>query len=101
MRWESCLGTRSAGVLRAVFDGLISYLILSYLDRRERVTSHTQVHVGVNVNSENSPRSFRACPYPIRGLTAEDRGCGIEEGPDNASLGCSLAGRGEIPFTKS
>ena len=30
MRWESCLGTRSAGVLRAVFDGLISYLILSY-----------------------------------------------------------------------
>ena len=30
MRWESCLGTQSAGVLRAVFDGLISYLILSY-----------------------------------------------------------------------
>ena len=29
MRWESCLDTQSAGVLRAVFDGLISYLILS------------------------------------------------------------------------
>ena len=30
MRWESCLDTQSAGVLRAVFDGLISYLILSF-----------------------------------------------------------------------
>ena len=27
MRWESCLDTQSAGVLRAVFDGLTSYLI--------------------------------------------------------------------------
>ena len=30
MRWESCLDTQSAGVLRAVFDGLISYLILTH-----------------------------------------------------------------------
>ena len=28
MRWGSCLGTLSAGFLRTVFDGLISYLIL-------------------------------------------------------------------------
>ena len=36
MRWESCLDTQSAGVLRAVSDGLISYLILSYRIRRQR-----------------------------------------------------------------
>ena len=37
MRWESCLDTQSAGVLRAVFDGLISYLILSYKKRPHAV----------------------------------------------------------------
>ena len=60
---ESCLDTRSAGVLRAVFDGLISDLILSY-PVGYRCTSAT--HLREIVAGRRLLCSPRLAPQPRR-----------------------------------
>ena len=61
MRWGSCSGTQSAGVLRAVFDGLISYLIW-YTYRHTFVTLHVAQHYGQLATATGERPRRHDCP---------------------------------------
>ena len=70
MRWGSCPGTRSAEFLRAVCNGLTSYLILSYLLSSNKLQSTKGSHARTLPSLRRAPARLRVPQCRLSTLTA-------------------------------